>query len=90
MLKDGPIQVGPGRKNATEITVWEFPTVQSMPSTLLKELYRISDKGRFGIGGMTEQERKHCSVCSGLLDPSTEGGYVHLNDSDDTHTPVVG
>lgn len=32
---------------------------------------------------------KLCAVCSGPLGSSDEGGHVHLNDSDDTHTPVV-
>lgn len=30
-----------------------------------------------------------CAVCEGPLDPTTMGGYVHLNDSDDTHAPVM-
>lgn len=51
-------------------------------------VFQNKDRAHRAVYGRPRERRKVCAVCSGPLDPSTDGGYVHLNDSDDTHTPV--
>jgi hypothetical protein len=31
----------------------------------------------------------HCGVCGGSLDTKPGGGYVHMDDADNDHTPIA-